>query len=85
MKTKYRKAKTLKDLRNHPYVGSVEIESGSEWIGNNGKEYDKTYWLYLKEGYCFTGFFKDEGSIRHEATIKDLLNVFYSQRIVKVK
>tara|TARA_R100000278_G_scaffold112980_1_gene90972 strand:- start:954 stop:1229 length:276 start_codon:yes stop_codon:yes gene_type:complete len=85
---KHKKVKTLKELRNHPAVDTVEIEDTSSyettgWIGNNGKEYHKTYWLYLKRGYFFK--YPENGSIRHEATLKDLLREFYYDPIVFCK
>jgi len=58
-----KKAKTLNDLRNHPYVESISIETSS----GDG------YWVYLNEPYYCDLM---ELSTIHEYTVKELCYVF---------
>ena len=58
-----KKPKTLNDLRNHPWVESISIETSS----GDG------YWVYLNEPYYCDLM---ELSTIHEYTIKEVCHVF---------
>ena len=63
---KYKKAKSLKELRNHPVVDDV-------WIEETDTHFGKDYWVYLKEGFCN----KSDGSHQfHEYGVKQVLREF---------
>ena len=71
-----KKARTKKDLLNHPLVDSVEREYNPSAF--DGYEY--TYWLYLKAGYWFKEM---QQSLLHEPTIRRLCDEFNSMTITE--
>lgn len=62
------KAKTWKDIQNHPIVIDVSVEG-------NDPELGKDYWVYLKDGYCWE-FPNSEQHQIHEYGVKDTLQEF---------
>ena len=75
MKTKHKERsmktiKTFKDLKNHPFVESIDIEyEGTE----------KSYWLYLVEGKEFAEW---ETTLLHEWTKEKLVDAFNRETII---
>ena len=82
-----KKAKTLKDLQNHPLVDEIirEDEPNNvyfEYDFKNKKTIQKEsqyqYWLYLKQGYWFK---HDQVCSLAEPTVKHLVEHFNDEKI----
>ena len=67
-RTQYKKAKSWKDIENHPLVDDTSIEENDPSEG-------KDYWVYLKNGYCWE-FPNSEQHIIHEWGVKDTIREF---------
>jgi hypothetical protein len=64
----YKKAKSWKDIENHPLVDDTLIEENDPSEG-------KDYWVYLKNGYCWESP-NSEQHIIHEWGVKDTIREF---------
>ena len=64
----YKKAKSWKDIENHPIVDGTSIEENDPSEG-------KDYWVYLKNGYCWESP-NSEQHIIHEWGMKNTLREF---------
>ena len=67
---KYKKARNLKELKNHPLVDEVWKE-GQDGIFD---DYDEVYWLTLKVGYWFEA--EQSALIQTRPIVKELLAEF---------
>jgi len=68
-KVKIKNAKTLKDIENHPLLGSFWTEE------NEDAETGYSYWGYLKAGWQS---YNNRQHLIHEETVKGFCNVLNS-------